>query len=97
LSCDRNRCRHADRAFRCARTRDRHGGMARDADQHAVPLEFNLGQAGFIEQFRQIADRVVIDRGRFRHRRTPGLARHDQTALPAAAPISAAAPLIASA
>ena len=56
--------------------------MAGDADRHAVALELDLGEPGFVEQLRQIADDIVVDRWRLRHGRVPGLARHDQSLSP---------------
>src|SRR5580692_11549649 len=53
--------------------------MAGDADRHAVALELDLGEPGFVEQLRQVADDIVVDRWRLRHGRVPGLARHDQS------------------
>src|SRR5580704_1832283 len=53
--------------------------VAGDADRHAVALELDLGEPGLVEQLRQIADDIVVDRWRLRHGRVPGLARHDQS------------------
>ena len=49
------------RAPTCAR-------LARDAHAQAVALDLDLGEAGFVEQLRQLADQVVFDRRRLRHR-----------------------------
>src|ERR1700719_4737454 len=70
--------------------------MARNADRHAVALELDLGEPGFVEQLRQIADDIVVDRWRLRHGRVPGLARHDQSFAPILAPIMSATPAMAS-
>src|SRR4029077_3404702 len=67
--------------------------VAGDADRHAVALELDLGEPGFVEQLRQLADDVVVDRWRLRHGWVSGLARHDQSL----APIMSATPAMASA
>src|SRR5580704_14049610 len=71
--------------------------MAGDAGRHPVALELDLGESGFVEQLRQIADDIVIDRWRLRHGWVPGLARHDQSLAPVLAPIMSATPAMASA
>src|SRR5580658_4430348 len=63
--------------------------MAGDADRHTVAFELDLGEPGFVEQLRQIADDIVVDRWRLRHGRVPGLARHDQSLAPILASILA--------
>src|SRR5580658_5343919 len=78
---------------RTCRTKTWRTEMAGDADRHAVALELDLGKPGLVEQLRQVADDIVVDRWRLRHGRVPGLARHDQSL----APIMVARPVMASA
>src|SRR5580704_1911264 len=66
--------------------------VAGDADRHAVALELDLGGPGFVEQLRQVANDVMVDRWRLRHGRVPGLARHDQSLVAILAPIMSATP-----
>src|SRR5580700_3780586 len=82
---------------RTCRTKIWRTEMARNTDRHAVALELDLGEPGFVEQLRQIADDIVVDRRRLRHGWVPGLARHDQSLAPILAPIMSATPAIASA
>jgi hypothetical protein len=49
------------RDVRRSRSHNRRAEVARDAHRHAVAFEFDLGEARFVEQFRQIADHIVID------------------------------------
>src|SRR5580693_2782685 len=78
---------------RTCRTKTCRTEMASNTDRHAVALELDLGEPGFVEQLRQIADDIVVDRWRLRHGRVPGLARHDQSL----APFMSATPAMASA
>src|SRR6476469_5586243 len=94
---DRGRRRAADRQFPGPPTR-RHMHISGDPDRHAVALELDLGEPGFIEQLCQLADHGVIDRRRLRHQPAPGLTRHDQSfARPGVAAVIAARPAMASA
>src|SRR5580700_4545450 len=80
--CRDRRGRNAPRRFCRSQPRTWRAEMAGDADRHAVALELDLGEPGFVEQLRQIADDIVVDRWRLRHGRVPGLARHDQSLAP---------------
>src|SRR5580700_3707690 len=89
--------RDAPRCFCGPQPRTWRTEVAGDANRHAVALELDLGESGFLEQLRQITDDVVVDRWRLRHGRVPGLARHDQSLAPILAPIMPATPAMASA
>src|ERR1700685_1747597 len=82
---------------RTCRTKICRTEMARNTYRHAVALELDLGEPGFVEELRQIANDVVVDRWRLRHGRGPGLARHDQSLAPILAPIMFATAAMASA
>src|SRR5271170_985000 len=94
---DRHRYRRRHRvgasgSFCRPRTRPRRVQISRDANRRAVALNLDFRKAGFFQQLRQITDHAMIDGGCFRHWRTPGLARHDQTLVS----IMAARPVMAS-
>ena len=63
--------------------------VARDAHADAVLLDRDLGEAGLVEQLRQLADQVVIDRWLFRW--LVRLARHGHSPIIAASPVMASA------
>ena len=70
--------------------------LACDAHALAIALELDLGEAGLVEQARQLADQVVIDRGLLSWTCPCSCARCRVQPL-RGAPISAANPSIASA
>ena len=39
------------------------GRAAADADAQAFALDLDFGQAGFVEQLRELADQLLVDRG----------------------------------